>query len=454
MIQGFHTGISGIKSYQTAIDVTANNLANINTVGFRGNTAEFATLFERTLSTTHGNVTHNREDLGVGTRVNTVSMIKDQGSILLTDRSTDLAIHDDGWFSMTGHDKDIPLYTRAGDFSFDVNNDLVTPDGFHVLGTMGLNINNGVMITLPNGIQEEGAELTEKLAEVPLADVGSQVPLQFPKNLKYPPEPTSIARMIGNIGTDDEVRTLGAGVIDAEGNRNHLRLEFTKAEEQVPPGSQWNVVATIQSLDGTNIDDELAENPESEFAEDGELIYSKLEGVVEFNADGSLKTNPFTTIDNRGTEVEIDLGSGYDGVVSISTANVTSSSMADGVIGGDLQGYEINENAEVIATFTNGMQSSVGKIAVFHFQNDQGLDRITGTRFRETSNSGEAFFFKDADGNNIIGTNISNYQLENANVKMEVGLTDLIIMQRAFDANAKSITTADQMMQKALQMDA
>ena len=421
MIQGFHTGVSGIKTYQTAIDVTANNLANINTVGFRGNTAEFASLFEKTLSMTHGNMTHNREDMGVGARVNTISMTDQQGTILLTDKSTDLAIYGEGWFSVQDNKDSTPLYTRAGDFTFDANSNLVTPDGSHVLGTMGANI--------------QGEKLTQKLAEVPLGGVESQVPLSFPKILTYPAEATSKARMIGNIGTDNELRSLGASIIDADGNKNHLKIKFTKAENQVPPGSQWNATATVQSLDGKE-------------------IYSSIDKVVEFNADGSLKSNPFTTIDNRGSDVVIDLGTGYDGVVSIANTDITSSSMADGTVGGDLRGYEINRNAEVIATFTNGMQSSVGKIAIFHFQNDQGLERITGTRFRESSDSGKAIFFQDANGKNVIGTSVANYQLENANIKMEVGLTDLIIMQRAFDANSKCITTADQMMQKALQMDA
>jgi len=435
MIQGFHTGVSGIKTYQTAIDVTANNLANVNTVGFRANTAEFASLFEKTLSTTHGNMTHNREDMGLGSRVNTVSMTEEQGSILLTDKSTDLAIYGDGWFGVQDNKDSNILYTRAGDFTFDANSNLVLPDGSHVLGTMGTNIKDGITITRSDGTKEKGAEITQKLATVDLSSTEAQEPLSFPKNLVYPPEATSKARMIGNIGTDDETRTIGAGVIDSDGHRNALQIKFTKSEIQTPPGSQWDATATIQSLDGKE-------------------TYSTVNEVVEFNADGSLKSNPFTTIDNRGSDVVIDLGTGYDGVVSIANSDITSSSIADGTIGGDLQGYEINKNAEVIATFTNGVQTSVGKIAVYHFQNDQGLNRITGTKFKESSDSGEAIFFQDANGKNVIGTNIANYQLENANVKMEVALTDLIIMQRAFDANSKCITTADQMMQKALQMDA
>lgn len=86
--------------------------------------------------------------------------------------------------------------------------------------------------------------------------------------------------------------------------------------------------------------------------------------------------------------------------------------------------------------------------------NDQGLERINGSRFRESSNSGKPTFFQDASGKNIIGTDITNFKLEGSNISMEYGLTELIILQRSYDASAKSITTADQMMQKALNMDA
>jgi flagellar hook protein FlgE len=133
---------------------------------------------------------------------------------------------------------------------------------------------------------------------------------------------------------------------------------------------------------------------------------------------------------------------------------VTASSESDGTIKGDLVGYDINRNAEVVAIFSNGVQSSVGQIAVYHFQNDQGLERVGNSSFRATSNSGEPFFMQNEKGENIVGAKVMTYRLENSNVAMEESLTQLIILQRSYDANAKSVTTADQMMQKALNMDA
>jgi len=417
MTQAFYSGISGIKTHSVGINVVSDNLANINTVGYRGYDVEFKSLFEDMQNTASNSSVNST--VGIGAQVQTTSMMQGSGSLQLTDRSTDLAIDGDGWFGIQREGK--PVYTRNGAFTFDANDDLVTEEGFHVLGTMGGNISDET--------------LTSVIDEVPLGNIDTQEKLRFPKSLVYPPEPTSHASFFANLGIDPEIRTIGAPVVDPQGVKNHLRLAFEKDPSQTPPGSQWNVTATTQTLDGNT-------------------IYDTKTGRVEFNAAGGLISSTLSTIDNNGATVTMDLGSGFSGIVAINTPVTSGSSLADGTIGGDLMGYEINKNAEVIATFTNGMQSSVGKIAVYHFQNNQGLERISGTKFQESSNSGKATFFKNAKGENIIGTNISNFMLEGSNYKMEVGLTELIILQRAFDANSKSITTADEMMQKALSMDA
>jgi len=419
MIQAFYTGISGLKTYSAGIDVVSDNLANVNTVGYRGYNAEFASMFENSLASANAGIIDS--SIGVGTQLKTTSMIQTNGSLLLSDKSTDMAIDGDGWFGVQGDEN--PIYTRDGNFTFDAKDDLVTIDGLHVLGTMGNNISD-------NDI------LTSTLNEIILGDVNAQEKLRFPKSLTYPAEATTTAKFLANVGTaDGSIVTVGASVIDSQSNKNHLRLEFTKDPIQNPPGSQWSIVATTQSLDGT-------------------IIYDTQTGSVEFDAAGALVSHTMSTIDNNGTPVTIDLGSGYDGIVSINIPVVPGSSIANGTIGGDLQGYAINENAEVIATFTNGMQSSVGKIALFHFQNDQGLERLNGSRFQESSNSGEPIFFTDENGQNIIGAEVVNFKLEGSNYGMTGGLTELIIYQRAYDANSKSITTADEMMQKALNMDA
>jgi flagellar hook protein FlgE len=417
MTQAFYTGLSGLKSSSYGIDVVSNNLANVNTAGFRGSNYEFSSLFEQSMCTVHNSTS---DSIGLGTSLQATPMIESSGSYLLSDRSTDLAIFGDGWFGVQGNDD--PLYTRNGAFTFDENDDLVTTDGYHVLGTMGGNI--------------DGETLTKQLSEVALEDVEKQEKLRFPKTLIYPPEASTKAEFIGNIGTTPETRTMSASVVDPNGKKNELKLEFTMREQQTPPGTQWNVKAVTQDLNNPTV------------------IYDTKEGVVTFDESGALISSTLTTIDNNGAPVEIDLGSGFNGVVAISNVDISASTFADGTVGGELSGYDVNRNGEVIATFTNGMQSSVGRVAIYHFQNDQGLERVSGTYFSPSVNSGKPIFYQNENGENIVGTEVSNFTLEGSNVDMTVGLTDLIILQRTYDANSKSVTTADEMIQKALNMDA
>jgi flagellar hook protein FlgE len=429
MSQAFYTGINGIKAHQTAIDVVSDNLSNISTIGFRGYSTEFSSLFENMINSTSS----FNSGVGLGTQLGTVVMDENQGIYQLADKSTDLAIMGDGWFGIQGEGK--PIYTRDGSFTFDKNRDLVTHDGYYVLGTVGGNINNGVV--------------TQQLSEVQLGAVGTQQKLRFPDDLVFPVQPTTEAKFFGNLGVDDETRTISAKAIDAQSNTNSIRLEFSKVDPQVSPGTQWNVVATAQSSSTRSVYDEVT----GETTYLPQEIYDTQTGVVTFDESGILTSNTLSSINNNGSTVSLDLGSGFEGLIAMNNP-FSGSSSSDGLQAGDLLGYDINKNAQIIATFSNGMQSSIGMVAVYHFQNDRGLERVNGARFSESNNSGRPIFFQDENGNNILGTDLTNYKLEGSNVKMEVGLTEIIVMQRAYDANSKSITTADQMLKKALEMDA
>lgn len=419
MTQAFYTGISGLQSYSEAIDVVSEDLANTSTIGYRGKNVEFANSFEEMLNQANDPRSSVDSSIGIGTKVSATAMTQSQGELLLSDRNTDLAIEGDGWFSIQGNDN--PLYTRAGNFNFDTNNDLVTDDGYYVLGTMANNIDNDV--------------LTKVVNDLPLGEMSVQEKLRFPKALTYPPTPTDKVSFFGNLGIKNVPMKISASAVDPENNKNDINISFSLSDTQNTLGTTWDAVAVSQSLDG-------------------ETIYDTQSGQVSFAEDGSFLSTTLSTINNNGKDVALDLGTGYDGLIAVNGVDQSSSSSSNGTPGGDLLGYEINKNAEVIATFSNGMQSSVGKIAVYHFQNDQGLTEVSGSNYQESSNSGAPVFSTDENGENVLGANIINYRLENSNVSMTSGLTDLIVYQRAYDANSKSITTANEMMQKALSMDA
>ncbi len=423
MIQAYYTGINGMQTSSYGMNVVSDNIANINTRGFRGSNYEFSSLFETALDTTSGATT--TDSVGMGARLQATPMIKSAGSYTATDKNTDLAIMGSGWFGLKGNG-DVS-YTRDGAFDFDSDSYLVSNEGKYVLGTLGGNISE------KNGKNT----LTKPLDSVALSGVNEQTKLRFPNTLLYPATPTTKAEFSGNIGSisDATVRSMGAGVIDSTGATNKLQLLFEPATPQPTIGSKWDLTATTKSADGNN-------------------VYDTKKGVVSFDGTGALVSNTLKTIDNNGIPVSIDLSSNFGGIVSLDNSEITASSSVDGFTNGNLIGYDINKNGEIIASFTNGKQSSVGQIAVYHFQNDQGLNRLSGTQFSESSNSGKAMFYQDSNHKNIIGTILSTNQLEGSNVDITYGLTDLIILQRSYDANSKSITTADEMLQKALNMGA
>jgi len=414
MSQAFYTGLSGVQNSSIGIDVVSNNISNISTVGYKGYTTEFASMFGDAISTSAS----RNETIGAGVQVQTTSMVSDQGTIALSDRNTDLAILGNGWFGVQSSGN--PVYTRDGSFVFDSNSDLVTSDGFYVLGTVAGNISKDNV-------------LTSQIDTVALSDVATQEKLRFPKVLQFPPKPTTSAQFYANLGVGKEPISVGASIVDPQNNKNALGLLFTRNAVQTPPGSIYSVKATVTSADG-------------------KTVYDTQTGTVEFDAAGGLVKSTLSTVDNNGAPVTVDLGNAFTGITSINRPFAPGSSKANGTIGGELEGYSVNKNGEVIATFTNGRQSSVGKIAVYHFRNEQGLDRISGTRFKESPNSGQAIFFQDANGKNINGTDVINFRLEGSNIGLTYGLTELIILQRSYDANSKSITTANEMIKKALDM--
>jgi flagellar hook protein FlgE len=418
MTQAYYTGISGLRTTSAGIDIVSDNLANANTVGFVGSNYEFSSLFENSLDDASNVVTS--DSIGLGSTLQATPMIQSSGSIMNTQNSTDLAIVGDGWFGVQNVNNTIS-YTRDGAFTFDVNNDLVTMDGEYVLGTKANNISSN-------------DTLTSVVSTVVLGDSNAQETLRFPKNLTYPAKPTTNVDLAGNIGTDNELRTMGAKLIDSNGDQNQLKVEYAQSEKQPETGIVWDVVSTVTSPDGTILDTQ--------------------KGTLTFNESGALVNSTLTSVNNNGTQVALNFGKDYSGVVGIANSEITASTISDGKVSGELAGYAVDQNGEVIATFTNGEQSSVGKIALYHFQNDQGLERLSGTQFAASANSGKAFLYKDANGNNINGSELMNYSLENSNIDMTDSLTELIVLQRSYDSSSKVITTADEMIQKALDMDA
>ena len=146
------------------------------------------------------------------------------------------------------------------------------------------------------------------------------------------------------------------------------------------------------------------------------------------------------------------ISNGFDGIISNVNLNKAKVSKKDGTPEGILNNYGMDTKGNIIADFSNGKSIPIAKIAVYHFRNPQGLSTVTSTLYNATTNSGDALFYTDKNGDNFLGSRIRSHNLESSNVSFNTALTELIITQKAFDASAKSITTSDQMIQNAINM--
>ena len=194
------------------------------------------------------------------------------------------------------------------------------------------------------------------------------------------------------------------------------------------------------------------------------LIGTESRGQITFNQYGALIGNTLTSVPNpQGGAIAINFGTptntpstnrtgaGWDGVYIYTDSNTdTITSSGDGAAEGFFSQYSISRDGSLMVQFSNGKSVTVGKLAIYSFINEQGLASVGGNNFMATSNSGAASFLYDDNGNLILPAIFVGQQLEMSNTDLSTELTNLIVMQRGFEASSKSITTSDDMLQTAI----
>ncbi|WP_298055206.1 flagellar hook-basal body complex protein [uncultured Campylobacter sp.] len=226
-------------------------------------------------------------------------------------------------------------------------------------------------------------------------------------------------------------------LLNADGTKNKLELTLTKRVPQGANGTVWDAAATVKDASGA--------------------VVSNTNGELNFDYEGRLVNSTLSALDNNGSQIELDFGTPvaagqiYSGVTSTSQAKSISIAQ-DGVREGILKDYYTNDSGNILAQFTNGQVRSVGKVALYHFQNEQGLAKMGDNIYSQSANSGAAFFYKDAGGKSIYGAKLASSMLEQSNVDLAQALTEVIVTQKAYDANAKSITTSNEMLQRAIEL--
>ena len=399
MIGSLYAGISGLKVNTKAMSVIGDNIANVNTTGFKTSKVSFANVFSASLGSTENQI-------GRGVSLAGVNPVWDSGSLENTTSVTDLAVNGKGLF-IVNNDNGSPLYTRAGKFDFDKDGNLVTQDGLTVQGY---------------AIDVDG-NLAPALSDIALPPGNSapKVTTEFDMGIN----------LDGSAEIDDEYTT-SLTVYDSLGNAIPLTMTFTKTAND----REWTATPSI---------------PDSVSGSTAPTIEGVANITVTFDGDGNLDsvlnpTNPeiTLTLDNGATSGQtIDWNVLNGNLTGYSGTSATSSQSQDGYASGTLQGVSVDEDGVFTGLYSNGTLSPFAQIALADFTSYSGLAKMGSNLYSASINSGQPTI--GVPGSASLGK-VSPSSLEMSNVDLSDEFVKMITTQRAFQANSKVITTSDEIL--------
>lgn len=448
----FNIGLSGLYAANKQLDVTGNNIANVNTTGFKSSRAEFADVYAGANRLGVG-----KNQVGNGVRLAAISQQFSQGDVNNTGNVLDMGIQGQGFFVLS--DNGSRVYTRAGAFQADKNNFVVTSDGLRLQGYAAdangkiqkgvltdLQIDTSALQPKATSLIDQGINLNSSATDIPLEiddGTGAMVP-----NLPFDP-------------TDETTYTKSfpTKVYDSQGNEHTMEQFYRKTGT-----NEWTMYTLV---DGRNPFDPASTTP--------------LTGTISFSSDGSVSgmtadntghpagasftvtNNTFTMTgwvpaveDAAGNWASNGAAGNADGMklsmnstTSYNTETARMSQSQDGYATGILSSLSIDSTGVLFASFSNQQSRAIGQVALASFANEQGLQQIGGTRWTETFSSGIPGIDEPKTG--TLGSVESN-ALEASNVNLTQELVELIKAQSNYQANAKTISTESTIMQTIIQM--
>jgi len=466
----FSIPLSGLTASSTAMSVIANNLANINTVGFKGATTQFQDLFYQTLGV---NGAGDPIQIGAGAGVGATASNMNSVGVESTGVPTDVAIMGDGFFIV--QQNGMNYYTRAGNFSLSPSGALQTSNGQPVLGYLAV-----------GGVIPAGATLA---------------PLQLDKGQINPPKATGSVQLTTNLDaatlSGDAPLSTPVTVYDSLGTAHVLTFNFSK----VAAGS-WNCSITIPNSDLTPAPAWAASTPYSvgqtisPSPANGHSYQCTVAGTSgatppgSWPTDGSTFTDGTVTWQDMGTQTALSTvalafdssgklitpsgnvggitasgladgaanltfqwnlynAAGLPLLTQVAGPSTTASTLQDGYGSGTLTDYSIGSDGTIMGDFSNGRTAALGQLALANFANTQGLARVGDSNFSATLASGAAVV--GAPGTGGLGT-VSGGSLELSNVDIATEFSALIVAQRDYEANARTITTFDRVMEDTINL--
>jgi len=413
MMRSLFSGVSGLRNHQIRMDVIGNNIANVNTVGYKSSRVTFEEAFAQLLQGASrppgdsGNVSGgvNPVQVGLGMNIGSIDLLFTQGNIEATGVTTDLAIQGDSFFVVS--DGTTKSFTRSGNFQLDAN---------------------GRLVASTNGFVVQGKLATDGVLTDTIQDI------ELPFGQKSAARATTNVSLAGNLNAEAAVgdtRQTTITVYDAMGARDEMTITFTKAT-----GTTWTYDVTVASGTAT----------------------SGASGTLTFDNQGRLTTplpsTPFVFTPASGAQdvsVDIDFGTAgsITGVSQFAAPSTAVLKQQDGYTMGDLQNFSIDQTGTITGAFTNGVTLTLAQIVLADFNNPAGLLRDGNNMYQVSANSGSPVLGFAGEGSQSV---ITSGALEMSNVDLAQEFTSMITAQRGFQSNARVITTADEMLQELVSL--
>jgi flagellar hook protein FlgE len=433
MLRSMFAGVSGLRSHQVMMDVVGNNIANVNTVGYKSSGAIFSDVLSQTvrgaglgsLGTAGGS---NPSQIGLGVRLQAIQMSFSQGATQLTGRSTDFAIQGDGLFviDVAG----TQAFSRAGSFSLDSLGQLTTPEGGLVQGWGAA-----------NGVVNTNASISG---------------LRIPVGQTIPADTTNTVYIGGNLpsnasdgsgATPAAVISSSINVFNSLGTSIPLRVDYTKV-----PDTAGNVDWSVSAFDPDG--NQIAGPMSLQFAQaNGEIVNPATRVLNLTPAELATiqvgGTSPAGGFDATGVDLNFGTATGADRLTGASGTSSVSALSQDGAPIGTLVSFGVSQEGLISGVFNNGKNQQLGQIAMATFSNPGGLEKTGGSLYRATVNSGNALIGTAGTGGR--GT-MSGGTVEMSNVDLAAEFTNLIVAQRGFQANSRIITASDEILQDLVNM--
>jgi flagellar hook protein FlgE len=417
-----YSGISGLSANSTALTVIGNNIANINTPAFKVTRPEFSDILSKTMNL--------GQSVGRGTQIESVSTMHVQGGFTNTANVTDMALEGKGFFIARDVQAMGIRYTRAGNFHIDDEGYMVTPAGYRV---QGFDIDShGKYTGTEHDIQVNTALLN------PAQTTTANYHINLSSNEEVVP-----AFDVNDIENTSNFSS-SITVYDSLGNGHQVTMYFSLVSQDPTTGSVWDYNVVVSGDDwegGTTGDLYVGATGQLTFDNQGRLD-EELPGSSSFNFSGGPEQAQNINFD-FGTSITTDGGTGLDGTTQYGESNATLFQSQDGYGPSYLEALDVDQDGRLFGKYGNGEIRYFAQIAIANFSNPSGLDQVGGNMFAKTITSGEPVVsVANVAGNGRIFGNT----LEQSNVDLAEQFVSMIITQRGFQANARSIQTSDQMM--------